>query len=116
MIIETVRISQKAKDQLVKLKRITGIQNWNVLCRWALCTSLADSTPLESTTIKTDSSIEMDWKTFTGKEGAIIEAMIRQSAKVAGTAPPNHLSNHLHRGIINLSSTENIILLIRTTI
>lgn len=42
-MIETVRVSEKAKVQLITLKRRTGIQNWNVLCRWALCSSLAES-------------------------------------------------------------------------
>ena len=37
----SVRVNQQAKDQLIKLKRITGIKQWNVLCRWALCLSLA---------------------------------------------------------------------------
>ena len=36
MAIEHIRVSQHAKDQLIRLKRVTGIKNWNVLCRWAL--------------------------------------------------------------------------------
>ena len=64
MSIETVRISQRGKDQLVKLKRITGIRNWNVLCRWALATSLADPTVPLVRDVKTDSNIEMTWRTF----------------------------------------------------
>jgi DNA sulfur modification protein DndE len=35
-MIENVRISEKAKNQLITLKRRTGIQNWNTLCRWGL--------------------------------------------------------------------------------
>ena len=33
--IENIKVSQQAKDRLTKLKRVTGIKNWNVLCRWA---------------------------------------------------------------------------------
>ena len=44
MSLETVRLSQRGKEQLIKLKRVTGIKQWNVLCRWALCVSLADPT------------------------------------------------------------------------
>ncbi|MGH9941519.1 MAG: DndE family protein [Pyrinomonadaceae bacterium] len=33
MAIEHIRLSQQAKEQLIKLKRTTGIQHWNVLCR-----------------------------------------------------------------------------------
>ncbi|MGL6135731.1 MAG: DndE family protein, partial [Planktothrix sp.] len=42
--VERIRLSQTAKEQLTKLKRITKIDNWNILCRWALCRSLAEST------------------------------------------------------------------------
>ena len=42
MAIEHVRVSLQAKGQLVRLKRLTGIKQWNVLCRWALCVSLAE--------------------------------------------------------------------------
>jgi DNA sulfur modification protein DndE len=31
--VDRIKLSQAAKDQLVKLKRITKIPNWNVLCR-----------------------------------------------------------------------------------
>ena len=44
-MIETVRTSEKGKTQLITLKRRTGIQNWNVLCRWAFCISLKDPPP-----------------------------------------------------------------------
>ena len=43
MAVEHVRISQDARDKLIKLKRVTGIKNWNVLCRWGLCASLAET-------------------------------------------------------------------------
>ena len=43
--VERVRLSQTAKDQLTKLKRQTRIDRWNVLCRWALCRSLAEPSP-----------------------------------------------------------------------
>ena len=32
-ILDNIRLSQKAKDQLIRLKRHTGIEHWNVLCR-----------------------------------------------------------------------------------
>ena len=62
-MIETVKVSEKAKVQLITLKRKTGIQNWNVLCRWALCLSLAEKSIPPDENIVTDSSIEMTWPT-----------------------------------------------------
>jgi DNA sulfur modification protein DndE len=38
--IDRIRISQNAREQLLKLKRATRIEHWNVLCRWALCNQL----------------------------------------------------------------------------
>ena len=37
MSLEHIRIAERAKDQLAKLKRSTGIPHWNVLCRWGFC-------------------------------------------------------------------------------
>ena len=54
MIIKQVKVSQQAKDQLSRLKGKTGIKNWNVLCRWALCYSLSEKT------IPTDIQIAVD--------------------------------------------------------
>ena len=44
MVIETVRIDEQGREQLIRLKRYTGVEFWNVLCRWALCVSLAEPT------------------------------------------------------------------------
>jgi len=41
--IDRIRLSQTAKDQLTKLKRITKIDQWNILCRWAFV-ALAEPT------------------------------------------------------------------------
>ncbi|EAX0453961.1 DUF1832 domain-containing protein, partial [Salmonella enterica] len=57
MSIEHVRLSEKAKQQLITLKRRTGIDNWNVLCRWAFCLSLAEKAVPPHEDIITDSSI-----------------------------------------------------------
>ena len=76
MIIKQIRLSQVSKDQLSRLKAKTGIRNRNILCRWALCYSLAEKTiPTE---IKTDddSNLEMSWLTFSGEYYEIYEALI----------------------------------------
>ena len=36
MIVKHFKLSQPEKDRLIRIKAKTGIQNWNVLCRWAL--------------------------------------------------------------------------------
>lgn len=44
MIIKQIKLSNQSKDRLSRLKGKTGIKNWNVLCRWALCYSLGENT------------------------------------------------------------------------
>jgi DNA sulfur modification protein DndE len=42
MPVGNIRLSEQAKNQLITLKRRTGVSQWNVLCRWAVCRSLAE--------------------------------------------------------------------------
>lgn len=104
MSLENVRLSQPAKDRLVRLKRTTGITQWNVLCRWALVLSLKDpSTPLVKE-IVTDSNVEMSWKTFSGQHGDIYLALLKLRCVTDGHEPTDEnvartLLVHLHRGV-----------------
>jgi DNA sulfur modification protein DndE len=105
MIIDVVRVSEKAKHQLLTLKRRTGILQWNVLCRWALLASLAERTIPPHEEIVTDSNVEMSWKTFVGNLDDAITAVVHQRAyedKVAEDQLPQFFKIHLHRGIAYL--------------
>ena len=104
MSLDTVRVSQRAKEQLLRAKRDTGIKNWNVLCRWALCLSLAEPTPPAPAKIVTDSSVEMKWETFGGEHAAIYRALLVQRCIDDDLATDDEtlaeqLKLHLHRGI-----------------
>jgi DNA sulfur modification protein DndE len=110
-MIETVKVSEKAKIQLVTLKRRTGIENWNILCRWAFCLSLKEKNPLPNENIITDSTIEMTWKTFTGGDEDLYLALLLQRAKeddvLLDKQSINHYFKlHLHRGISYLNSLK----------
>ncbi len=73
--IEHIRLSSQAKDQLIRLKRDTGIANWNVLCRWAFLLSCADKTRPETVDLRTDSNVEMSWKVFCGDHQVPLESI-----------------------------------------
>lgn len=77
MIIKQVRLSQQAKDHLARLKGKTGIKNWNILCRWALCYSLSENTIPTDVDIAADSNLEMSWMTFGGEYYELYEALIK---------------------------------------
>ncbi len=106
MILENIRLSQEAKEQLIRLKRHTGLGQWNVLCRWALLRSLAEPTDPPDIKIPADSNVEMAWKVFAGRYGPVFEALIVARYRQSGRAGDEHENNlgeyfrqHLHRGI-----------------
>lgn len=111
--VEHVRVSQQARDQLIKLKRATGIQHWNVLCRWAFCASLAEPSIPPNTKIQADSSVEMTWKVFAGPYAEIFCAVLKMrcindrlelTEDVLATA----FKLHLHRGIGYLAARRTL--------
>jgi len=109
-MIENVRISEKARNQLITVKKRTGIQNWNVLCRWAFCLSLSETTAPPEENIVTDSSVEMSWRTFTGGDESLYLGLLISRARNDGlaidkTTLNNYLKLHLHRGISYLNSS-----------
>lgn len=104
MAIEHIRLAQTARDQLVTLKRRTGIAHWNVLCRWALCRSLAEPAPPPAVKLVLDSSVEMTWRVFAGDQGDVLWALIRFRCHIDGLdldeeTLANQFRLHLHRGI-----------------
>jgi len=106
--VEHVRISTKGKDILIKIKRRTGLEHWNEICRIALCRSLANPTPVPKICKVGDSSIDMDWKTFAGNYQEELSALIIIRAKKDGidSLAKEHISEyfkaHLERGIFSL--------------
>lgn len=102
--LERIKLSQSAKDQLVKLKRVTKIDQWNILCRWALCRSLAEPSPPSPIAIPTDSNLEMTWQVFGGSIADLLLIALKQRCHTDGLTIDQEtlaqqLRLHLHRGI-----------------
>jgi DNA sulfur modification protein DndE len=111
--LERVRISQTAEEQLIKLKRSTKIKQWNILCRWALCRSLAEPSIPSPVAIKTDSKVEIAWNVFGGEIANILLIALKQRCHQdgLGTEPDTlkqQFTLHLHRGIGYLAGDQNI--------
>ena len=103
-MIETVRVSEAGRDQLITLKRYTGIKNWNVLCRWAFCLSLSEPTVPPKQPLGSDSTIEMDWRTFGGAYADLYWALLKHRCLRDGLGEDAvtlglYFKLHLHRGI-----------------
>jgi DNA sulfur modification protein DndE len=110
--IRSVRISASGRDQLIRLKRFTGIQHWNVLCRWALCRSLAEPTPPSPAPLGEMSNIEMSWPVFAGPLSEVFMLALRQRLLDDQLAADDEALTaqfrlHLHRGIAYLAG-ENV--------
>jgi DNA sulfur modification protein DndE len=113
MIIKQIRLSNDAKNKLSRLKGKTGIQNWNILCRWALCLSLSQPSIPPNINIPADSNVEMSWQVFGGEYQEIYEALVKQRCinDGLGTDPETlakYFKLHLNRGIAYLSGTNMI--------
>jgi DNA sulfur modification protein DndE len=111
--IERVKLSQTAKDRLVKLKRCTKIDQWNILCRWAFCRSLAEPSIPSPVPIPTDSNVEMTWKVFGGELGDLLLIALKQRCHEDGLGTDREtlatqFRLHLHRGIGYLAGDPNI--------
>lgn len=111
--VDRIKLSQAAKDQLIKLKRVTKIPTWNVLCRWALCRSLAEPSPPSPVPIPADSNLEISWQVFGGPIGDQLLIALKQRCHndQLGTDPETlatQLRLHLHRGIGYLAGDPNL--------
>ncbi|MEM8777440.1 MAG: DNA sulfur modification protein DndE [Cyanobacteria bacterium P01_G01_bin.49] len=111
--IKQIRLSQTAKDQLIKLKRYTKIEQWNILCRWGFCRSLAETSIPSPVPIILDSNVEMTWRVFGGDMADILLIALKQRCHqdCLGTDKDTLIQQfklHLHRGIGYLAGDTNI--------
>lgn len=113
MLIETLRLSDRSKNQLITLKRRTGIENWNVLCRWAFCLSLKEKTNPRREEGKFSGSLEIAWRTFAGDAADVYLALLQDRCNRAGIERTKEnlteqLRLHVERGIGYLAANKEI--------
>lgn len=113
MTIRQIRMSAQAKDQLIRLKRFTGIPTWNVLCRWAFCVSLAEPATPTPVDIPADSNVEMSWAVFGGDQhdvyfALLIERCVSEGIELTREDLHKQLRLHIHSGLGYLSSPNRI--------
>jgi len=111
-MIDRLRLSPAAKQQLITLKRRTGIEHYNVLCRHALCLSLANPAPAPDEHLQLANGVEIDWKTFAGDaDTTYLNLLILRSLADAGDASAatvrRTLAQHVHRGLSYLVSRQD---------
>ncbi len=111
--IDRIKLSQTAKEQLLKLRRNTKIDQWNILCRWAFCRSLAEPSIPSPVPLPADSNVELTWRVFGGDISDILLIALKQRChndglKLDKETLASQFRLHLHRGIGYLSGDQNI--------
>lgn len=113
MIIKQIKLTNQSKEKLSRLKGKTGIKNWNILCRWALCYSIGENTIPTDIPINADSNVEMTWFTFAGEYSEIYETIVKawclsKGLPIDDETVAKYFKLHLERGIGYLSGTNFI--------
>ena len=111
--IDNIRLSQQGKDHLIRLKRVTGIAHWNVLCRWGFCTSLAETGVPTNIQIPSDSNVEMNWRVFGGKHADLYLSLLKMRMLQDGLPLDDETLSrqfrlHLHRGLSYLVANRKL--------
>ena len=101
--IEQLRTSSTVKNLLTRIKGITSIQNWNVLCRWGFCLSIKQSSIPRMVDEKLD-GIEIDYDTLVGKNKSIYTQLLINNLKhhnieINKENLTKYLYAHVSRGI-----------------
>ena len=108
---DAVRISARGREILIKLKRYTGIGQWNTLCRLAYCYSLAIATEPTQVPEKGDVALEIEWPTFAGPIKTELAALTAARATTAGVAEQDiarYVRSHLERGLSAIQNARSV--------
>ena len=109
--IERLRFSPSERNTLIRLKALTGIENWNTLARWAFCMSLDNEGDLTLNDEEPASGgIEMTWMVFAGKDYKIFQDLLiadceLRNLRVNKSNLKKVLRAHLSRGIHMIHAT-----------
>lgn len=107
--MERIKLSASARNQLATLKRRTGIEHNNALCRHALCISLANPSVPPEENFSFTGGLEIDWRTLTGGQEALytnllIVRLLADGKRVSEEAIRQTFLLHVHRGLSYLVS------------
>lgn len=115
--MERIKLTAAAKVQLSTLKRRTGIEHNNALCRHALCLSLANPSMPPDETFSFGGGIEIDWRTLTGGQDALyynllVVRLLAEGKRITEDAVKRAFQLHVHRGLSYLASRREDDLLV----
>ena len=123
----TLRCPKSVRDQLIWLKRQTGLSHYHTLCRWALCLSVADPRPVRLIGTEVDSaesegelfaegeskSFELPWYRLGQRDADILADILRARAISEGMEPTREVLQklalaHIERGLARMMARKRI--------
>ena len=121
--IDQLRTSASIKSLLTRIKGITSIQNWNVLCRWGFCFSIKQSTLPRMVDEKLD-GVEIDYDVLVGKNKIIYTQLLinnlrKNNIEINKENLTKYLYAHVNRGVniiynYKMKSIKNLFEIINT--
>lgn len=108
-MIDRIKLSASAKQQLITLKRRTGIEHYNVICRHALCASIAQESDMPEEVLNFQGGLEIDWITLAGEPGDVYLDLVGTRHGVESSSPDAKrlVTLHIHRGLSYLVSSPD---------
>ncbi len=115
--MERIKLNAAARNQLTTLKRRTGIEHNNAICRHALCISLANASIPPDETFSFGGGVEIDWRTLTGGHDGLYYNLLAVRLLSEGRRVSDELIRqtfvlHVHRGLSYLVSRREEDLLV----
>lgn len=115
--MERIKLNGAARTQLITLKRRTGIEHNNAICRHALCISLANPSIPPDESFNFGGGIEIDWRTLTGGQDALyhnllVVRLLSEGKQVTEDLIRQTFVQHVHRGLSYLVSRREEDLLV----
>lgn len=109
--VQYVKISEKYKDLLIKIKKNTGIMQWNEIFRIALCISLNEKKNIIEKDIKA-SILAIEWKTFSGSMSGYLSSLINvlyiNNAELMNIKKEEFVQYHIERGIEKMVKLKSV--------
>lgn len=115
--MERVKLTSTARNQLATIKRRTGIEHNNAICRHALCISLANPSVPPDENFAFAGGLEIDWRTLTGGQddlytNLLIVRLLSEGKRISEDSIRQVFLLHVHRGLSYLMSRRDDDLLV----
>lgn len=102
--MERVKLTSAARNQLATIKRRTGIEHNNAICRHALCISLANPSVPPNENFTFSGGLEIDWRTLAGGQddlytNLLIVRLLSEGKRISEESIRQTFLLHVHRGL-----------------